>query len=153
MIVGDCRSATKYTVDEGVEAKRVKEEEGLGGVYFSSSSRLEHEISAIGASFHIRGERETWALRHEEGELTKVKEKNKRVKKRRACLERQFCHQKSVKNVAECREGRIHIGRPLEISKWIKKVIKNPFLSSVQSISVSLVYSRIAVTSGSPFSR
>ena len=105
MIVGDCRSATKYTVDEGVEAKRVKEEEGRGGVYFSSSSSS-MKYPRLGPRFTSgERERETWALRHEEGELTKVKEKNKRVKKRRACLERQFCHQKSVKNVVECREG------------------------------------------------
>ena len=48
-----------------------------------------------------------------------------------------------MKNVAECREGRIHIGRPLKISKLIKKVIKNQFfkqctidyfMCSVQSI-------------------
>ena len=60
MIVGDCRSATKtkYTVDERVEekvAKRVKEEEGRCLLFII---QFEHEISAIGASFHIRRERE-----------------------------------------------------------------------------------------------
>ena len=72
-------SVTKYTVDEGVEAKgtvakRVMEEEGK-------------DYDNIFTKFKVHRQEE---LNREKATKDEVKEKNKRMKKRRACLEKQF---------------------------------------------------------------